>query len=62
MVMIVFGWILGVTVFCYGWLLAITDKRRATMYALLAIVGVIICAASVYIGAGQNHVVYPGTV
>ncbi len=62
MVMIVFGWVLGVSVFCYGWLLAISDKRRAAIYAVLAIVGLIICGISVYVGAGQNHVVYPGTV
>ncbi len=54
----VFAWILGVSLFCYGWLLAITAERRKTLYALVALAGVAICIISAVVAQGQHLVTY----
>jgi hypothetical protein len=51
---LVFVWVLGIVLYCLGWVLAITFERRTALYAALAVLGVIVCALSVLAGTGHQ--------
>lgn len=55
---IVLAWVLGATLFVYGWALAVVMERRNALYAGLAILGVIICALSAIVGYGRYVFAY----
>ena len=57
MVPIVLVWVLGVSLFVYGWGFAVVTRRHA-LWALVSLVGLAICVVSVIVGKGQHLVTY----
>ncbi len=58
MPVMVLSFVLGVSLFVYGWLLAITAERRNALYAIIAVIGLAICIVSGVVAQGQHLVTY----
>ncbi len=58
MIPIVFVWVLGVSLFVYGWGFTVVTGRRHALWAVVAVVGLALCVVSVIVGNGQHLVRY----